>query len=513
MGQIQEFINGPLGQLILNLLLAIIILIVGYVIARIIASVVRRLLKRTQLDNRVSTSLSEEDDKHQWPIEDIIAKITFWIIMLFVIVAALDRVSLTGISQPLTSFLDSLTTVYLPRLFGAAVLLIVAWVIATALRFLVRKGLGMLKFDERLSKYGAIEDQEKVSFVEPLATAVFWFTFLLFLPSVLAALGLNSLAAMGQGVFDQIVGYLPGIFTAAVIAIIGWVLARIVRQIVVGLLSALGVDKFGGRVGLVSERSLSDILGNIVYIVILFFVVVSAVSALGIPAISNPISLMLDQIIAFVPGLIGAIVLLVLAYFIGRVVANLVRDLLANTGFDALPEKLGLNWSISNKPSAWAGSLVLIVIMLFAATSAAEILGSRFIVEAMDVFINLLWNTFLAVIIFAFGLYFARLAYKIIYATGMNNANFLARGAQIAIIVFAGAIALGQLGIASNIVDMAFGITLGGIVLAAVLAFGLGSREIAGREVQSFVEAMRAGDFDNSGDDAGDAPASPGDGS
>jgi len=492
MDQVQTFFSGPIGQLILNLIIAIIILIIGYIFARIIASIVRRLLKRTSLDNRITEALSEPGEEHRWPVEDVIGKVTFWTIMLFVIVAALERVSITGISEPLSSFLDSLTTIYLPRLFGAGMLLLVAWLVATALRFLVRKGLGLLKFDDRMSKYGAIEEDEKITFVEPLATAVFWFTFLLFLPSVLAALGLNSLALMGQEVFNVIIGYLPSIFAASAIALIGWLLARIIRQIVTSLLVALGLDKFGTRLGLPEDRSFSAIIGNILYITILFLVVISALGALNIPAISNPLTLMLTGIISFIPGLLGAIILLVLAYFIGRVVANLVRDLLANTGFDALPEKLGLSWSTSNKPSAWAGSLTLIVIMIFAATAAAEILGSQFLVDAMDVFINFMWQAFLAAVIFAFGLYFARLAYRIIYSTGINNANFLARAAQVAVIVFAAAVALGELGIASDIINLAFGITLGAIALAAVLAFGLGSREIAGREVESFVAAMRA---------------------
>ncbi|MDX1417217.1 MAG: mechanosensitive ion channel [Candidatus Promineifilaceae bacterium] len=494
MEQIQSFLSGPIGQLTWNLLIAIVILIVGYIVARIIASIVRRLLKRTKIDDRIADTLSEPEEERRWPIEDVVAKITFWILMLFVIVAALEQVNITGISEPLSAFLNSLTTVYLPRLFGAGVLLLVAWLVATALRFLVRKGLGLLNFDKRMSRYGAIEEGEQVTFVEPLATAVFWFTFLLFLPSVLAALGLVSLAEMGTRVFDDIVGYLPSIFAAVVIGFIGWILARIIRQIVTSLLVALGVDKFGDRIGLSAERSLAEILGNILYIIILFLVIIAALGALNIPAISDPVTLMLTQIISFIPGLLGAVILLVLAYLIGRVVANLVRDLLANTGFDALPAKLGLSWSATNKPSAWAGSLVLIVIMIFAATSAAEILGSQFLVDALDVFITFLWQAFLAAVIFAFGLYFARLAYGIIYSTGMNNANFLARAAQVAIIVFAGAIALGELGIARNIIDLAFGISFGAIALAAVLAFGLGSREIAGREVEKFVADMRTPD-------------------
>ncbi len=494
MEQIQSFLNGPIGQIIVNLIIALVILVIGYVIARIIAGIVRRLLKRTNLDNRVSNSLSEPGEEPHWPVEDIIAKVVFWVIMLFVIVAALERVSLTGISAPLSAFLDDLTSIYIPRLFAAGVLLFIAWLIATALRFLVRKGLGMLSFDKRMTQYGAIEEGERVSFVEPLATAVFWFVFLLFLPSVLDALGLGSLAQMGQDVFDEIVGYLPQIFAATVIALIGWLAARIIRQVITGLLRAIGIDRFGETIGLSETRTLSEILGNIVYIVVLFFVITAALGALNIPSISEPITSMIDQIIGTIPGILGAIIVLALAYLIGRIVANLVRDLLANVGFDALPEKLGLSWSATNKPSAWAGRLLLIVIMIFAATSAAEMLGSQFLVEALDTFVNLLWQAFLAAIIFAIGLYFARLAYRIIHSTGVNNANFLARAAQVAIIIFSGAIALGELGIAASIINLAFGITLATIGLAAVLAFGLGSREIAGREVERFVTNMRTPD-------------------
>ena len=149
----------------------------------------------------------------------------------------------------------------------------------------------------------------------------------------------------------------------------------------------------------------------------------------------------------------------------------------------------------TRSPSDWAGWLTLIVIMIFAATAAVELLGSSFLVGAMDVFITLLWNTFLAAVIFAFGLYFANLAYKIILETGTNSAVFMARMAKVLIIIFAGAIALGQLGIAKDIINLAFGIALGSIALAFALAFGLGiglgKRDIAGREVEDLINRWR----------------------
>jgi len=60
------------------------------------------------------------------------------------------------------------------------------------------------------------------------------------------------------------------------------------------------------------------------------------------------------------------------------------------------------------------------------------------------------------------------------------------------VIALATAMALGQMGLADTIINMAFGLTLGAIALAIGLAFGLGGREVAGRELDSWVGAVHA---------------------
>ena len=495
MDQITAFIQGPIGTLIISVLYALLILIVGYIVARILASITRRIMKRTNLDNRLAESLSEPDRQREYSVEDVIGKIVFWLVMLFVIVAALEALNLSAISEPLGLFLNSLTTTYLPALLQAGLLLLIAWIIASVFRLLVRKVGKLFKFDERLSKYTALEEGEQVSITEPLATATYWFIFLLFIPAVLEALGIRALALPLTNTLNDIFGYIPAILSATVVALIGWFLAKIIRNVVTNLLKAIGTDRLGQRAGMGDDRSLSDILGTILYVGIIILVIIQALDQLNIDAISDPLNSMLLIIMDAIPSLLGAIVILLLAYFIGKIIAGLVTTLLAAIGFDALPEKLGLKWSTTRSPSDWAGWLTLIVIMIFAATAAVELLGSSFLVGAMDVFITLLWNTFLAAVIFAFGLYFANLAYKIILETGTNSAVFMARMAKVLIIIFAGAIALGQLGIAKDIINLAFGIALGSIALAFALAFGLGiglgKRDIAGREVEDLITKWR----------------------
>jgi flagellar biosynthesis protein FliQ len=244
-----------LGVSLLNLLIALLILIVGYIVARIIAAIIRGLLKRTSLDNRLADALSEPGEERKFKVEDVIAKIVFWILMLFVLVAFFDRLNLQGLSAPIQAFLEDLTVVFLPKLFAAAVLLIVAWLIATALKILVRKGGEWLKIDERLTKHAALEEGERVSFADSLANVIFWFVLLLFLPTVLRTLGIIEIAQPIQNIFDTILSYIPSILAALVVFGIGWFIARLVRQIVSNLLAALGTDNYGKRIGLSEERS------------------------------------------------------------------------------------------------------------------------------------------------------------------------------------------------------------------------------------------------------------------
>jgi hypothetical protein len=492
MEQLQQFFYGlgPIG----NVILAIILLGVGIIIARIVAGSVRRLLRRTQLDDRLGRTISESTGIPQFNMEELISRVVFWLIMLFVAVGVLNIFNLTSIATPINAFLQRVTTVYLPNLVGAIVLLGVAWLIASVLRFLVSKAANILKLDERLTKHGALEEGEQVAIGDSLATAVFWFVFLLFLPAVLQLLGISAVAGPIQSIFDQAVGFIPNILGAIIIFIIGWFIARIVRQIVSNVLAAIGVDSIGARVGLSGERAISKLVGTFLYTIILLYTIVSALDNLEIEAVSGPATRMLDIITTAIPAVLGAALVLAISYFIGRLIANLITDLLTGVGFDLVLQRIGLNMAGTRTPSQLVGYLILIAIMLFAAVSAAELLGSEFLSVILTAFLAFLGQLVLAVIIFAIGLYLANLARTVILSAGGEGATFTASLARIAILVLAGAMSLRQLGIADDIVNLAFGLLLGALAVAAALAFGLGSRDIAGREVERFVNSLRSPD-------------------
>jgi hypothetical protein len=78
-----------------------------------------------------------------------------------------------------------------------------------------------------------------------------------------------------------------------------------------------------------------------------------------------------------------------------------------------------------------------------------------------------------------------------VLSTNLAQAKLLATAARIATIVLAGAMALRQMGLANDIVNLAFGLLIGAIAIAVAIAFGFGGREVAGRELAEWVASMK----------------------
>ncbi|MBD3182472.1 mechanosensitive ion channel [Candidatus Poribacteria bacterium] len=480
-----------------SILAALVILILGWFFALIIAAIVRGGLRKTGLGRKLADALG---DSVQAPgVERKIGKITYYIVMILVLVAFFQVLGLTLVTGPLNSLLNQVFE-YLPKVVGAAALLLIAWVVATILRLIINKSLEALKLDERVgSRFGAEEEEKIVPLANTIADAVYWIIFLVFLPSVLGALGLTGLLVPVQGMIDKVLTYLPNILMAAVIIVIGWFLARIIRQIVTKLLSAVGADQLGERIGMskvLGDQGLSSVTGMVVYVLILIPVLLAALNALQLDAITQPTSNMLNIILSAIPSIFAAAIVLIIAYMIGKVVAGLIANLLSSVGFDRLMAKIGIGGSTEEGKSASAvvGTLVLVAIMLFAAIEAAGMLGFTALVDMASDFMVLAGHVTLGLIIFGIGLYLASLAAKTIRASGTSQANFLAGIARVAILMLVGAIALRQMGLANEIISIAFGLLLGAIAIAVAIAFGVGGRDIAAKKLKEWTEAIEAED-------------------
>ncbi len=483
----QEMWNSftdQVGTYLPQFLVALAVLIVGTLVAFVIAAIVRGVLHRTTLDDKLARLLVGEERAARFQVEEWIGRGVFCLVMVFVLVAFFQKLGLTEITEPLKNMLTELLE-YGPNLIGAALLLFLAWILASVLRLLVTKGLTTIQLDDRLNeKVGAPADK-RFALTQPLGSTVYWITFALFLPAILDTLALQGPLEPITQMFNKVIGFLPNLIAAAVILLVGWVVARVVQRIVSNLLAAIGLDGLSDRVGLAAalgKQKLSDVVGLVVYVLILIPVLISALNSLDIEAITAPATSMLAKIFEALPNLFAAGLILVVAYFVGRVVDGLVSNLLRGVGFNNILTKLGIGGTIQEGqrgPSEVVGHLVLVAIMLFASMEAAELLAFTALAMLISEFLGFAGHIILGIVILGIGLFLANLAASTIRTSEHKNAGLLATAARIAIVILSAAMALRQMELANEIIEIAFGTLLGAIAVAVAISFGLGGKEIA----------------------------------
>jgi hypothetical protein len=493
MENLLERVSETLSAYMPSLLGALVILVVGWILARIIAACVSGALRRTNLDNRLASLVVGKPV----PIERIVGRVVFYLLMVFVLVAFFQTLGLTLLTDPLNRLLSEIFE-FAPQILGAGILLLIAWIVASLLRMIVARLLGALKFDEKLASEAGVEVKKGASLTNTLADTVYWLVLLLFLPAVLNALAMQGLLGPVQGMVDEVLEFLPHIFTAGLILAIGWLLARVVQRVVSNLLAVVGADQLSERVGLapvLGNQRLSSVLGLVLYILILIPVILAALEALALSAITAPVSNMLNTILSALPAIFAATLILIIAYAVGRVVAGIASNLLAGIGFNTVLARLGLGREPAageRTPAEIVGYLVLVGIMLFATIEALRELGFALLADLVMRFTVFAGDVILGLIIFGIGLFLAHLASSTVLSSGANQAGLLALAARVSIIVLAGAMALRQMGLAEDIINLAFGLLLGSVAVALALAFGLGARDVAGREVNDWVQSLKS---------------------
>jgi len=474
-----ESLQSTLGTFLPSILGAILILIVGWFVAVLVRAGVRRGLKMLQLNERVGKGTESSMD-----FETGIAKGVFWIIMLIVLIAVFNALNLPQVSKPLDALVTQVMA-YLPKLIAAGVLALVAWLLATVVRTLVTKALGATTLDEKLSREGGAG-----GFSANIGNVLFWLIILLFLPIVLGVLGLQGLLEPVQAMVDKILAAIPDMFKAVIIGFVGWLVAKILRDLVSNLLAAAGADRLGEKAGLTGGMRLSALVGLVVFVFVFIPALIAALEALRIEVIARPATEMLALIMAAIPNIFVAAIILGVTYFVARFVAQVLQDILSSIGVDEFPTRMGLTQLASNtKLSVIVGRVVMFFAMLFASVEAANRLGFTQVRDVVTIFIEFGGQIILGSVILAVGFWLANLAYKAI--ARVDGAAATASIVRIAVIGLVLAMGLRAMGIADDIVNMAFGLTLGAVAVAVALSFGLGGREAAGEQMAHWFRQLR----------------------
>ena len=202
---------------------------------------------------------------------------------------------------------------------------------------------------------------------------------------------------------------------------------------------------------------------------------------------------MLNKFLDIIPSIFAAVVIVGISFIIAKVLSGFVENLLSGIGFNNLFVKLGLQkepFEGTKAPSKIVGFLVLLSLMLFAIIEAFNTLGFTTLSDLVSQITILGGHILFGLVILGLGLYFANIASDTLKGSNISNASTIAFVTRIAIIVLAAAMALRQMGLANDIINMAFGLLLGTIAVAAAIAFGIGGRDIAAKKLSEWNDSI-----------------------
>lgn len=465
-------LQQALGAHIPQVLGALAILVVGWLAAVLARAGVRRGLALARLNERIQHSTNT-------PVraEQIATTGVFWLVLLATLVAVLNSLDLTSLSAPFALMVQDVVG-YVPYLAAGAVLALAAWLLASVLRALATRALAATTWDERLSQEAGMAPISRNA-----GHVLFWLVILFFLPAILAALRLEGVLDPVRDLLARLLGYLPDAFGAAMIAAAGYLVARILRALTRNLLTAAGAERINAGIGLDAGVNLPRLGGTVVFILVLVPSLIAALDALRVQAISRPATQVLEQVLSATPRILAAALILLLTWYVARFAATVLARLLHSAGFDALPAKFGLGEALSGgtRPSALVGKLLLFFALLFATVEAASQLGFHQVSDVVTTFIAFGGDVLLGSAILVVGFWLSGIAARAIQRAGNEGSALAANVARFAILGLVTAMGLRAMGIANEIVQLAFGLTLGAVAVAVALAFGLGGREAAGK--------------------------------
>ncbi len=367
-------------------------------------------------------------------------------------------------------------------LTGLAILVVGLFVVKLVVGFCTR-GLQRVDFLNRENADGG-----NVDFATPVASLIRAVLTILVLMAVLQHFGLTDVLDPLTQMVGEFMSAVPNIIGAGVIAYAGWIIAKLVADLVRIALSRVD-QQIAERTGN-SDIKISAFGSAFVFGGILLPIVVAALGVLSIPAISDPASAMIHKLMASVPNIVGAGIILLVTYLVTRFVIYMVSGLLEGMNINALPEKLGIQnlFTETFTPLRLVSGAIMFFSMLAAATAAVNLLGIDVVSQVFARVLEFGGGILVGGLILVVGNYLGALAHNKLQQGGSAGIANIARVAILGLVL---AMGLKTMGLADNIVNMAFGFTIGSVAVAAALAFGLGGREAAKSVADDWAAKLR----------------------
>ncbi|HZO29154.1 MAG TPA: mechanosensitive ion channel, partial [Chloroflexota bacterium] len=329
---------------------------------------------------------------------------------------------------------------FLPSLIAAVLLLIVGYIVARVVSGLVKRLLLRTGLDNRLahSLGGTGLGSEGA-----IASVVFWLIMLFVLIGFFQTLQLAAVSTPLGLLLAEVLAFVPRLLGAALLLLVAWVVATVLKRVVTGILRGMGIDRRLDRMtgeepaestayrgsptapeptsaqGSTATHeparvSIADALGDVVYWLVFLLFLPAILGVLNLGGILEPIQVMLTRMLAYLPNVVAAGLILLVGWFVARIVRRIVTGLLAASGADRLGERVGLSQVLGRQTlSGLVGLVVYIFILVPVLISALNALQIEAVTgpatNMLDTFLAAIPNIFAAAVVLAIAYVVGRL--------------------------------------------------------------------------------------------------------
>ncbi|NQJ71198.1 mechanosensitive ion channel [Streptococcus suis] len=391
----------------------------------------------------------------------------------------------------MTNIIDSLFYPLLSALPGVIrmlVLVIIAFALAGLLRKLTLSGLNKIQFSQKLQEWGVIKPEDNgQSLIKTLGQLVYFLVILFFLPSILSGLNISSTVDPISSMFEKFFAFIPNMIAAGLILFVGTFFCKFIKGLLTGVLERLDIDawytKVTGQEKLpFDSKQIISVLSTVVYVLIFIPILTLALETLGITSISQPIVTILNQVIGILPNVLVALILIAVGSFVAKLIGNLLENLLETAGINNYSKYLFAKEEANFELSVIITQVVRAIIIVFFFIQAIQVLNLEVFNSVGSALLAYLPSLISAVAIVILAIIASNLVAN--FLQKVTDSPLVITIVRYLIIVFAVFMALDQLKFAQHIVQSTFTIILGALAVAFALAFGLGGRDFAARQLE-----------------------------
>lgn len=368
------------------------------------------------------------------------------------------------------------------NMIAVILILIIGRWIAKLISRIIQKAIQSSKVDEHLKVKG-------FSISAFIAKLVYFLLMIMVLMSALEILGVREVLDPLKAMTLKFFNYIPNIIIAGLIGYIGYFLAKIISE-AVNLIgdSLLNIVP---KLNLPEKINIVEVAKKVVFIFIFIPILIIAINTLDIEAITKPSTAMLNKFSLAIPNILAAIIILLVAVVLGKLVTSLLKGLLDSLKLNNIVDKLELDKIIGKvKLSALISNIAYFLIVYFAIIEAANQLGFDNIVVILTDLLYLIGKIAFGLLILIIGNFVANITVNL-YNKSENSNKFVGAILRGSVIIIFLTMGLYAMGIAESIVELAFTLGMGAIAIAFALAFGLGGRDAAGEELKGFFKKLK----------------------